>query len=570
MTNGVMFQTFEWEMDSTGEFYNELASLAPELAKRGIDAVWLPPVFKATSEWDVGYGIYDLYDLGEFDKNAQNNQNTYNVSNSSNADSTNSAEDTDTQNTDTQTTDNSNNVDNPQTTDDTDIQTAQTTQTATKNQIRTKYGTKEELKKLIDVLHENNILVYMDVVLNHKAGADFTETFLATPVDPNDRTKSIGDPREIEGWTGFNFPGRGEKYSAFKWNYNHFSGVDFDQKTGETGIFRIEGENKGWGFGVSHEKGNFDYLMFADIDHANQEVRDELFTWVDWFIQETGCDGFRFDAVKHIDDHFMNDFSGHIVDKQGKKFYLFGEYWSPDLEHAGEYLSEVRFNMDVFDVGLHYHFQAASQNSDFDLRKLFDYTLVKDFPLNAVTFVDNHDSQPGQSLESWVGRHFKERAYATILLRVDGYPCIFAGDYYGIKRGDYPQEDIQYDINRLLEVRLNYAWGEQVDFFTSPQAIGWIRKGNQEHPGLLAVVMTMKEEASVHLNFGSEHAGKRFRDYLDRFKQAIKLDENGEADFPAQAGSVSCWVTSLTQDKQDEQTKLLRVSDRQKEEKLEG
>lgn len=35
---------------------------------------------------------------------------------------------------------------------------------------------------------------------------------------------------DIDGWTGFTFPGRGDKYSSFKWNFNCFTGVDYDAK----------------------------------------------------------------------------------------------------------------------------------------------------------------------------------------------------------------------------------------------------------------------------------------------------------------------------------------------------
>ena len=68
------------------------------------------------------------------------------------------------------------------------------------------------------------------------------------------------------------------------------------------------------------------------------------------------------------------------------------------------------------------------------MRTIFDGTLTQDNPTRSVTFVDNHDTQPEQSLESWVPDWFKPIAYALILLRQDGYPCIFYGDYYGRKR----------------------------------------------------------------------------------------------------------------------------------------
>lgn len=505
MKNFVMLQSFEWETPADGDFYNKLAKIAPELVKRGFDSVWLPPVYKATSPYDVGYGVYDLFDLGEFDQ---------------------------------------------------------------KGEIRTKYGTKDELHACIDALHEAGIRVYMDVVLNHKAGADYTEVFQAIPVDENDRTKEIGEPRDIEGWTGFSFPGRQGKYSEFEWHFQHFTGVDYDNKTGENGIFRVHGEDKGWAYGVSGEHGNFDYLMFADIDHSNEDVRAELFYWVDWFIETTNCDGFRFDAVKHIDDQFMGDFAQHLKDNYPDDFYIFGEYWGPSITKSGEYLYEVKYNMDIFDVGLHFHMAEAANNGDYDLRKIFDNTVVKEFPMNAVTFVDNHDSQPGQSLESFVARHFKERAYALILLRKDGYPCVFAGDYFGIHGGEWPQEDLQYDIERLLELRVNFAYGEQHDYFVDSDLIGWTRLGTEERSGLLATLISMKEDREIEMNFGEMHKGKVFRDYLHRFEYEIILDEEGKASFPVKAGSVSAWVSPMAEGQEDADTALQNLDERIKREKL--
>lgn len=42
--------------------------------------------------------------------------------------------------------------------------------------------------------------IYLDVVLNHKAGADATEAVMATPVSQDNRNIEIGPPREITAW----------------------------------------------------------------------------------------------------------------------------------------------------------------------------------------------------------------------------------------------------------------------------------------------------------------------------------------------------------------------------------
>jgi alpha-amylase len=103
-------------------------------------------------------------------------------------------------------------------------------------------------------------------VLNHKAGADETEEFMATMVDQNNRNKTVGDMHNIQGWTKFTFPGRGDTHSKLKWNFNHFTGVDYDDKSKTKAIYKIQGDGKGWATDVDDEHGSYDYLMFADSE----------------------------------------------------------------------------------------------------------------------------------------------------------------------------------------------------------------------------------------------------------------------------------------------------------------
>jgi len=77
-------------------------------------------------------------------------------------------------------------------------------------------------------------------------------------------------------------------------------------------------------------------------------------------------------------------------------------------------------------LSLHYRFkEAADSGNSFDMRSIFDNTLVKNRPIDAVTLVNNHDTQPLQALQSFVPTFFQPLAYALILLRVEGYPCVF-------------------------------------------------------------------------------------------------------------------------------------------------
>ena len=146
MTNGTMLQGFEWELPDDGRWWRRIRNMAFRLNRQGFSAVWLPPAYKGSGgSGDVGYGVYDLYDLGEF----------------------------------------------PQ-----------------KHTIRTKYGTKEEYLSAIRALQAADIQALADVVLNHKMGADGSETVSAWVDDPEHRDIPGQKEKQVTVFTRFTFPGR--------------------------------------------------------------------------------------------------------------------------------------------------------------------------------------------------------------------------------------------------------------------------------------------------------------------------------------------------------------------------
>lgn len=480
MTNQTVMQYFEWYLPSDGQHWNHLAEDAQHLSDLGISHVWMPPAFKGTNKDDVGYGVYDLFDLGEFDQ---------------------------------------------------------------KGTIRTKYGFKDEYLNAINRLKDVGIVPMADVVLNHKAAADKLETFEVVEVDPEDRTKEISKPFEIEGWTHFTFDGRQKAYNDFEWHWYHFNGTDFDAKRNKSGIYLIQGDNKGWAENdlVDNENGNFDYLMYANLDYKHPEVIENIYSWVDWFVQTTGVLGFRMDAVKHIDSFFMRNFIRDIKEKQGQDFYVFGEFWNAKEEDNNTYLEKTENRFDLVDVRLHNNlYDASLEGADYDLTTIFDQTLVKNHPEHAVTFVENHDTQRGQALESTVEEWFKPAAYALILLREDGLPCLFYGDYYGIE-GEFAQESFQEVLDTLLYARKELAYGEQKDYFDDPNCIGWTRSGN-EGGTPLAVTISNDVANSKTMEIGSDWAGQTFHDILGNCSDTVTIDEDGWGDFPVSEKSVSVWT----------------------------
>lgn len=492
MQNGILLQYFHWYSNTDGSLWKQLKEQANYLSEIGITAVWLPPAFKANAGANsVGYDVYDIYDLGEFEQ---------------------------------------------------------------KGTVRTKYGTKQEYIDAITECHKNNIAVYTDIVLNHIAGADETETVKVIKVNEENRLEAVSEPYEIEAFTKFTFPGRNRKYSQFIWDKNCFTGVDYDKTNNETGIFSIQNEyGEGWEQMVTNEKGNYDYLMFTDIEFRNEAVREELKRWGKWYYDTVKFDGVRIDAVKHIPPQFFNEWLDFMRNEVNNNLFAVAEYWAPgNLELLLKYIEATNGRMSLFDAALHHNLHNASkQGNSFNMPEIFENTLTKAMPHLSVTVVENHDTQPLQALEAPIEPWFKPIAYALTLLRQEGYPSIFYTDLYGATYIDKGTDGNDHEIflpqcNKLIELmkaRKQFAYGDQHDYFDHGNCIGWVRKGVDEIENSGCAVILSNGDAGIkNMEMGTKFSGQIFIDLLENVQEEITIDENGFANFICNPGSVSVWI----------------------------
>ncbi|TXC93014.1 alpha-amylase [Metabacillus litoralis] len=480
-TNGTMMQYFEWYLPNDGGHWNKLNNDTTHLKDIGITAVWIPPAYKGTSQNDVGYGAYDLYDLGEFNQ---------------------------------------------------------------KGTIRTKYGTKQQLKNAISSLHSKGIQVYGDVVMNHKGGADYSQFVNAVEVASNNRNYETTGQYQIQAWTGFNFAGRNNAHSSFKWQWYHFDGVDWDQSRSKSSIYKFRGTGKNWDWEVSSENGNYDYLMYADVDFDHPDVQMEMKNWGEWYANELKLDGFRLDAVKHIKHSYLGEWISSVRQSTGKEMFTVAEYWQNDLGAIENYLSKSGNNHSAFDVPLHYNFQKASNSSgNYDMRNILNGTLVASQPSKAVTIVENHDSQPGQALESTVQSWFKPLAYAFILTRSQGYPTLFYGDYYGTRGStSYEIPALGNKLDPLLKARKTYAYGTQHDYINHHDIVGWTREGDASHTNSgLATLISDGPGGSKWMYVGKQNAGETWSDITGNLSSNVRINNDGWGNFSVNGGSVSVY-----------------------------
>lgn len=489
MQNLTLFQFFHWYYSPEGNLWQHAIEKSQHLSSLGITHVWLPPAYKsAYATTEPGYAVYDLYDLGEFDQ---------------------------------------------------------------KGTVRTKYGTRQEYQDCINAFHDKGVQVLADIVLNHKHGADETEKIPVRKVDPNNRNEFVQGEEQIEAWTKFTFPGRKGKYSKFIWDWHSFTGVSENPEN----IYLILNEhgNGQWEEMLENENGNYDYLMGADIEFRNPAVRKELKEWGRWYVKSTGIDGFRLDAVKHIHYSFFNEWLDYLKKYFKKDFLCIGEYWRSSVDPLLKYIEVTGGKIQLFDVPLHFNFhQASVSDSQYDMSKILENTLLQHRPDRAITFVDNHDTQPLQALQSPVDHWFKPLAYALILLREQGIPCVFYPSMYEAKYIDKQNEqEIYVELNSLhnmeqmLMVRKDLAYGFQRDYFDHPNTIGWTREGvdEKERSGC-AVLLTNGTAGSKTMEVGKKHAGKLFVDIAGTHPEKVMITEDGFGDFYVADKSVSVWIAA--------------------------
>jgi alpha-amylase len=192
----------------------------------------------------------------------------------------------------------------------------------------------------------------------------------------------------------------------------------------------------------------------------------------------------------------------------------------------------------------------------FDLRRLLETTLVSSRPELAVTFVDNHDTQPLQSLEEFTEQWFKPHAYALILLREKGYPCVFYADLYGTAYNGTNRSGEACSVTipklaalpLLLQTRKTAAYGIQHDYFDHPRCVGWTREGVSEIPASGCTVLISNDATQSHsktMFVGRQHAGKTFYDAMHPERRSVMIDTDGYGVFQVPPSDIAVYIRAV-------------------------
>ena len=109
-----------------------------------------------------------------------------------------------------------------------------------------------------------------------------------------------------------------------------------------------------------------------------------------------------------------------------------------------------------------------------------------------------------------------------------------------------------------MEIRRRFAYGEQRDFLSNPDVIGWTRAGDAEHGASgVAAILTDRSESQLTMEVGSEHAGETWRCVIGE-EDDVPIADDGTAIFKVSAGKLSVYLPEAAIKTLDCDSRVLR------------
>ncbi|MEN9700459.1 MAG: hypothetical protein RLZZ301_1657 [Bacteroidota bacterium] len=418
----LVLQGFWWDYWNTNypnAWANYLTELAPRLAELGIDAIWIPPTIKNAGTNSVGYSPFDAYDLGDKYQ---------------------------------------------------------------KNSTRTRVGDKDELLRMVAVMHANGIDVIQDVVLNHVTNAGSANG--AGGQDPAAMDDGQTNKYKNFRYVSFSSPASAESASnylarsgRFPKNWQNF------YPNASNPCCTNDINSPYWGPDVSYEASGFGSSSVATYNPAQSSdyMRTGTRNWLIWYKKQVGFDGIRMDAVKHFPSYAAEDFLwnlqyGALWASGGADFFAVGE-WVGNTSALDGWCDAVQNRSGTFDFNL--RFALASMvggNGSYDLAQLPAQQQLN--RQRTVPFVNNHDTfrpqlnaqgnYTGWNSSAELSPHIEPSdprsslAYAFVF-SVDGAPQLFFEDLFligsnGNRYSHLPTDPVALPVASAME---NLIWCHQ-------------------------------------------------------------------------------------------------------------
>lgn len=290
-----------------------------------------------------------------------------------------------------------------------------------------KFGTEADLVELLELCHERNVKVILDLVINHTS----TNHLWFTKFSDAHKEGNTLDPY----------------YDIYSW-------AKLDNRTAGIAYTAIPGAN------LEYYECNFSTDM-PELNYDNKVVREEMLNLAKYYL-DLGVDGFRFDAIKYIyynDTERSVDFwKWYMEELKAYKpdIYCVGECWSNDAETLRYAEALNCFNFQVAQGEGHIANAAKGRDINVYTKYIESYQdkIQEANPEGGMvtSFIANHDMDraAGYLTPSTKQAHMA----ANLYLLCTGSPFIYYGEEIGLKgtRGG-----ANTDANR----RLAMLWGDE-------------------------------------------------------------------------------------------------------------
>jgi len=289
----------------------------------------------------------------------------------------------------------------------------------------------------------------------------YDAVWVQCPCKPNSPNSNGYNPKNHRNWDQTSFGNEADFDSMVSSLHNASGGytklyVDAvlnhmgtsDPSTGAYPYFSSRDFHSPKSVGESRTEGQLAGLW--DLDQDRGYVRGELYDFVKK-ISDKGADGYRWDAVKHIEDWFWRDEANRWANDLD--MFRVGEVYDGDTDFLMNYVNQWADGewrgQNVFDYPLFFTLKNAFSYGG-DLRNVRDAvengnSVLGRNSLRACTFVNNHDvDAPGN----------RQLAHAFILT-APGYPFVYANaaEYDGV---DF---DASW-LSNLVWIKNNLAGGD--------------------------------------------------------------------------------------------------------------
>ncbi len=308
-----------------------------------------------------------------------------------------------------------------------------------------RFGTRQDLRDLVDAAHARGLYVLLDIIYNHSGNNWFyrDETTGAPVASVPYR---YAPPYPFHSWrSGGGQPTPNIETLEDGVYPREFQNVNWYTRAGA--IIHWDPESWEDPFHPEVEFRRGDFYDLKDFDHDNTEALDALIRAYQYWIALSDCDGFRIDTVKHITPEASKRFCTAIreyCECIGKdNFWLVGEVTGGEYM-ARSYLDIWGRDLDaILDIGESKFLLSAMCKGLGDPQAFFEQYSPHDILGSHretgryhVSLLDDHDLVGGPKRRFGAGVAIPARdaqiahAVGTMLLTL-GTPCI----YYGTEQG---------------------------------------------------------------------------------------------------------------------------------------